>query len=152
MLVGLPGSGKSTAIEQWKKEFGFVTLSTDDFIENVAKDRGLTYNDVFSREIKRASHALRQDLRNALSEDRNIVWDQTNIAPKGRKKKLKGIPDRYYKVAVVFDVPEDELERRLSKRSEETGKTIPPRVLSDMSERFIYPTREEGFDKVIKGN
>jgi len=152
MMVGLPGSGKSTRISEWRELFDFALLSTDDFIETVAKEKGLTYDDVFSREIKRASHALHRDLKDALSEDRNIVWDQTNVAPKGRKKKLKGIPDRYYKVAVVFDVDDAELERRLAKRSEETGKTIPPHVLRSMSESFLYPTKEEGFDKVTKGN
>lgn len=152
MLVGLPGSGKSTRVSEWRDQFDFALLSTDDFIENAAKEQGLSYDDVFSREIKRASHAMRQDLKDALSNDRHIVWDQTNVAPKGRKKKLKGIPDRYYKVAVVFDVDDAELERRLAKRAEETGKSIPPHVLRSMSDSFLYPTREEGFDKVIKGN
>jgi len=152
MLVGLPASGKSTAVAQWREEFDFTLLSTDDFIENAAQGVGLTYDDVFSQEIKNASRALREDLTIALSGDSHIVWDQTNVSPKGRKKKLKGIPDRYYKVAVVFDVPDDELERRLSKRSDDSGKTIPRHVLRSMSENFIYPTEEEGFDKVLKGN
>jgi len=150
MLVGLPAAGKSTWIKQNTPDA--VILSTDNYIEDKASEMGKTYHEIFQSQIKHASRNLNVELNKAIESGKDIVWDQTNVAPTGRKKKLKGIPDRYYKVAVVFDVEDAELERRLAKRAEETGKSIPPHVLSSMRDSFIYPTREEGFDKVIKGN
>jgi len=50
--------------------------------------------------------------------------------------------------AVVFDIPEEEHQRRLLKREEETGKSIPQKVIEDMRKRFEYPKKEERFSKV----
>jgi len=51
MLVGVPGSGKSTWIEETELDEGqgqdTVILSTDDYIEHIASIRGTTYNEVF---------------------------------------------------------------------------------------------------------
>ena len=52
----------------------------------------------------------------------------------------------YYKIAVVFPIPEkEELNRRLKSR---LGKHIPQRVIRQMTEYWQDPTLEEGFDEI----
>ena len=147
MLVGLPGSGKST----WLKNYvtnDFVTLSTDDIIEEIAKSRGLTYSDVWSESIKGATKLMEQRFVEAIAEGRNIVWDQTNCTSKKRKTVLAKVPNSYIKVAVVFDTPLDVIKTRLVERALATGKHIPQSVLLNMYNTFEMPTLDEGFDSI----
>ena len=51
LMVGLPGCGKSTYVED-KLEENYVVLSTDALIEKRAEATGKTYNETFSTEIK----------------------------------------------------------------------------------------------------
>lgn len=70
MLVGVPGSGKSTWIENADLEEGrgrdTTVLSTDYFIECVAAIHGKTYNEVFHDTIKYANRKMYEDLDCAL--------------------------------------------------------------------------------------
>jgi predicted kinase len=77
-----------------------------------------------------------------------VVIDRTNMTAKGRKKYLDMVPKNYKKIAVVFNIPDDELQRRLKTRADETGKTIPSFVLENMLKSYQEPTLEE-FDKII---
>ena len=54
MLIGVPGSGKSTWInnQDWSKDCALI--STDKLIEIEATRLGKTYNDVFKNYIKKA--------------------------------------------------------------------------------------------------
>jgi hypothetical protein len=61
---------------------------------------------------------------------------------------LQQIPSNYKKVAIVFEIDDDELNRRLNERSNATGKTIPPHVIKSMAQSYIPPTKSEGFDEV----
>lgn len=151
MLIGVPCSGKSTWIDQGNFEQGrgrdTTILSTDYFIELVAKSRNKTYGEVFKETIKDADAKMYRDLQYALDKDHNIIWDQTNISRGMRMKKLKRIPDHYEKIAVVFSTPDpEELKRRLDSRP---GKTIPDHVLKSMIENFEYPSKNEGFDYIL---
>lgn len=152
MLVGLPGTGKST----WIRDQGFwdrwdsadtMVLSTDNFIESVASGEGKTYSEVFPMAIKAAEKNLEEGLEYAIQTDMNIVWDQTNLSVSSRKKKLRKIPAHYRKVAKVF-LPTDEHEAWLNS-PERAGKVIPKNVLDSMQATFQMPTVDEGFDEVI---
>ena len=150
MLVGVPGSGKSTWIENADLEEGrgrdTTVLSTDYFIECVAAIHGKTYNEVFHDTIKYANRKMYEDLDWALEHNHNIIWDQTNTSRKSRKEKLVKIPAHYKKIAVFFPTPLlDELERRLASRP---GKIIPKGVLQNMIDCLSQPILEEGFDEV----
>lgn len=155
MLVGVPGSGKSTwitkvdVLEEGRGRDTTV-LSTDFFIECAAKRRGMTYNEVFQDTIKHANRMMYAHLDWALAHDHNIIWDQTNTSRKSRKEKLAKIPDHYKKIAVFFPTPDiEELERRLASRP---GKIIPKGVMQNMIDCLNQPMLEEGFDEVRVGN
>lgn len=149
MLIGVPGSGKST----WIKSQGFrdaVILSTDDKIEAAAAAQGKTYNDVFKTEIGAAEKQMYADAAAAFAKSRDVIWDQTNITEKTRKKKLAIIPEHYDVVAVYFATPDDdELARRLANRP---GKTIPANIVMGMKSQLEKPMHYEGFVEIIHAN
>jgi predicted kinase len=146
MLIGVPGAGKTTWIKNNKGNA--VVLSTDDYIEKVAAKQGLTYNDVFKDAMGGAVHNLKLNLKSAIANDRDIIWDQTNLTVKSRRDKLKMVPDNYRKVAVFFSVPND-LRDRLASRP---GKTIPEPVILTMINQLTPPSKEEGFDEIVNAS
>lgn len=146
MMIGVPGSGKSTWINQNKKP-NDVVVSTDDVIEREAERKGKTYSEVFDSVIKYATSKMNDDLTKAIKNNQDIIWDQTNIGAKARRGKLSRIPKNYEKIAVFFPTPDmDELNRRLANRP---GKTIPAFVVKSMITNLEPPAREEGFDQII---
>lgn len=148
MLVGAPGTGKSTWIAtqpfDWSKT---VVASSDGHIERHAKQHNSTYSNVFQNYIGKATELMHADIADAIQKEYDIVWDQTNMAANARRSKLKKIPDNYEKYAVVFLPPKDEEHaRRLANRP---GKHISPEVVASMISKFEMPSEKEGFDHII---
>jgi predicted kinase len=148
MLVGIPCSGKSTYVnklltyEYWKDA---VVLSTDNYIEEQAKRLGMTYNEVFQDCIDEATRQLEMSFVRAKEEGKRIIWDQTNLSIKTRKKKLTKVPSIYKRTVVWFQV---DLEEALKRNETREGKFIPESILKRMYHQFEVPTLEEGFDFV----
>jgi predicted kinase len=147
MLVGVPTAGKSTFSNdpKYKK---YVRVSSDDILQEVAKERQQSYNTVFKGNIRFAQIAMMKVLRQAIEDGKSIIWDQTNLTKKQRREKLKHIPDTYKKTAVYFIV---DLKTALQRNTQRPGKVIPPEVLERMIKEYELPTNEEGFDTIIRG-
>lgn len=150
MLVGLPGSGKST----WRHAFvaenpDVCVLSTDDRIDAWAQERGLTYTEAFPqvpmKEFETAMHAEFQD---AVASRRSVLVDRTNLSRRSRARFLSSLPKPYRRIAVVFDVPDEVLAHRLDERARLTGKSIPEDVISSMKASFEMPVLAE-FDQIV---
>lgn len=149
VMVGLPGSGKSTAIKiSGITEEKTVVISSDDYIEFVAKATGLTYNEVFSDSIGLANNHMDILLKQALKNKKNIVWDQTNLTIKKRQSILNKIPDDYNKQCIFMNAKFDEIKKRNSRN----GKIIPDHVLEQMHKTMQPPTVSEGFHSVFVMN
>ena len=145
IMVGLPASGKSTVIKQ--RYPNHTVVSSDDTIERLSAAEGMTYDEGFKKFIGRATGAMKTTFRNAIKEGENIVWDQTNLSTKKRRGIIQQTPEQYRIVAVVFDIPERERERRVAQRP---GKTIPDHVMKSMAKSFNPVTKDEGFDEIIE--
>ena len=145
VLVGVPGSGKSTWIQNQDWAQDCVVVSTDAFVEQEAQRQGRTYNEVFHDYMPTAVKLMADQVVEAREAGQDIVWDQTSTTVASRKKKFNMLPN-YHAVAVVFPTPEPaELERRLAGRP---GKSIPWNVMQGMISGFKVPTEEEGFDEI----
>ena len=146
LLIGVPGSGKSTWIKN--QSLDAVVVSTDDYVEQVAANSGLTYNDVFQDTIKEATSEMYKTASAAVLSQQNVIWDQTSTTIASRRKKIKMFPSTYHKVAVFFHCPPAEiLDTRLKSRP---GKTIPDHVIKQMQENLQLPSLDEGFDEIIE--
>ena len=145
VLVGVPGAGKSTWIQNqdWAKDCAIV--STDAFVDQEAERQGRTYNEVFKDYMPTAVKLMAEQVVEAREAGQDIIWDQTSTTVASRKKKFNMLPN-YHAVAVVFPTPEPaELERRLASRP---GKNIPWNVMQGMISGFKTPTEQEGFDEI----
>lgn len=150
MLVGAPGSGKTTYRKLGIKTDGLNIVSSDDYIEIMAGQRGMTYNQSFQCFIDEATKISNEHFRETISEKRNVIIDKTNMTVKSRRKFLSQLPKEYTKIAVVMETDRGTILERNNDRDE--GRKIKEEIVLDMLSRFEYPTINEGFDLVITHN
>ena len=144
-LVGVPGAGKSTWIknQEWARDC--VVVSTDEFVEDYARECGSTYSEVFDDYMPTAVKLMAEKVERARAAGKDIIWDQTSTTECARRKKFNMLRD-YEHIAVVFETPDlPELKRRLASRP---GKDIPTTVMLQMIRGFTMPTEAEGFVEV----
>ncbi len=147
VMVGVPGSGKSTWIKNQKWAKDIPVVSTDKFVEDYAKMQGKTYSEVFQEYMPIAVKLMANQVLICQANKTDLIWDQTSTTIETRAKKIRMLPD-YYKIAVVFKTPEpEELKKRLSSRP---GKVIPEHVSEAMALQLKNepPSLEEGFDEI----
>jgi len=145
VLVGVPGSGKTTWIKNQDWALGLTIVSTDAFVEDYARQQGKTYSEVFDEYMPTAVKLMAEQVTRARDLGHTIIWDQTSTTKASRARKFNMLPD-YYAIAVVFGTPSRiELRRRLDSRP---GKEIPQAVIESMIAGFEMPTEEEGFKEI----
>ena len=151
IMVGLPGSGKSTFVKNHLSHCDYV-LDTDSYIEEAARSMGKTYNDVFETHIKYSTKLMWQtwdDIKKEEFEENfkgplKVVWDQTNLTVKKRKKILDSAPSHWRKVLVWVE------SDTWKEDSNRPGKSIPHEILSKMEKSMEEPRiRPDGFDELI---
>lgn len=149
LLVGLPGSGKST----WRKANvakGTVVISSDDLLDIIAIDHGITYNEAFKSSIEQVSGLTILMFQAAVDVGVDIFVDRTNLTPKSRGQWVRAGQAAGYTInAIVFARPmsreaHDEWNRRLVR----PGKVVPDNVLREMFLTFKEPTVVEGFTTI----
>ncbi len=144
-LIGIPGSGKTTWVNNQDWAFNCAYISTDKWVDIYAKEVGKTYSDVFTDFMPTAVELMAKEVVLARDMGRDIIWDQTSTTVKSRTKKFAMLPD-YEHIAVVFKAPEHkELMRRLMSRP---GKEIPEHVIASMIASWEDPTYDEGFKEI----
>ena len=151
VMAGIPGSGKSTFIQNHKSYFNEhqAIISRDDI-----RFSFVTENDAyFSKEIAVFNEFIRQ-IKNSLNENVDTIVDATHISIGSRAKLLRHLAPALKEVeinAIVLKVP---LEVALERNSHREGlKFVPETAIENMYHQFTEPTFEEGFDNIwIKDN
>jgi len=138
IMVGVPGSGKSTYVKKNLQDY--KVLSSDEIRKELFGDESCQSNNilVFNTLYKRA--------REYLLLGYNIVIDATSINVKERKRVLDNFKDlQIKKIAIYIKTPIEICYKQDSERERKVGKD----VIDYFNSNFEVPTKEEGFDEVI---
>lgn len=136
VLVGLPGSGKST----WLARNRLPALSSDDV-------RRLLADDPTDQNIHRKVFAvIRSLLRQRLAADRPLTCiDSTSLVPRERRPYIRLAEEFDCEVeAVFFDVPLSVCQAR----NRERERVVPEEVVERMAAKLVPPSLEEGFLRI----
>lgn len=139
MMVGLPGCGKSTYSNKLAQQ-GFVVYSSDAIRNELNMHENTQTAKVFEIMHKR--------IKVAMQENKDIVYDATNLSRKRRMAYLESIKKyNYHKICYLFIVP---LEVCMERNALRTGYArVPDHVYNNMLRAFQIPMIEEGWDEII---
>lgn len=130
LLVGLPGSGKTTYAEQYKNNPQWVVISQDQLLK---LDKCIL---------------MTQD---AVANGKNVMIDRCNTTMAQRAHWVK-IAKQYHVHAVcwILSTPVDECKRRASSRPEHPtlSRMSANRVISMLARTYTVPLLAEGFASV----
>ena len=137
MLVGLPGSGKST----WLERQGIVGIASDWIRQVLADDA--TDQTIHARVFL----TMRYLLRHRLAIGRPVSYvDATHLTPEERRPYIE--LGRWYGCdveAVYFDVPPEVCRERNLRRD----RVVPDDAMERMAAKLVLPELAEGFTRVI---
>jgi predicted kinase len=136
VLVGLPGSGKSTYLER----IGTAGLSSDAVRKLLADDE--TDQTIHARVFQTIRYLLEQ----RLEIGRPVTYiDATNLTPEERAPYIEiGRAHGCEVEAVFFDVPLSVCLERNARRH----RVVPAEAMTKMAAKLVPPAVEEGFTRV----
>lgn len=140
MMMGLPGSGKSTIAKDLAVKYNATILSSDEYRKKLLGDENCQSDN------QRVFSTLYADMRNLLSEGKSVIYDATNMSMKDRGFALSNTV-KYKCERIVYFV--NEAVGVCKERNSNRERVVPSFVYDKMLSKFSYPQKFEGFDKVI---
>ena len=139
VMMGLPGSGKSTIAKKLKESMEkVVLLSSDDIREEMFGDRQDVehHGEVFEELHKRAKEALKQGI--------DVIYDATNINSKRRIGFLRQLPKGVTKELYFVNQNIVVAKERDKKREFSVGEEVIDRMYKGLQ----VPYQHEQWDKI----
>jgi predicted kinase len=144
VLIGLPGSGKSTWARMNAARLKAVVVSSDELRAEFAnRGRNPLQGDAIFAEVERRARA-------ELQSNHTVILDATHFLRKYRAYAIRLAREvGAYRIAVWFDVPLDVCLQRNTQRTHQTfgDETVPDQVVRRMHAQFQPPDRYE-FDEI----
>ena len=149
VMVGVPGSGKSTRAEELAEKHQAVIISSDRIRKKLFdNEEDQNHNDLVFK-------TYYEFFEQCLKEGRNVILDATNIDMDVRKQIFLHIDDlvqnrsihreKVEVVAYVMNTPESLCVERDLQRARKVGQDIIRMYIC----KFQLPQKVEGFDNVI---
>lgn len=139
LLVGIPGSGKTTYAKEYTETIpNTIHLSSDSIRAELYGDESIQGDpaEVFSLMQKRAVEAL--------NEGKDVIYDATNATRKDRASIINICP-KFAKIeAHIIWAPIGMCIERDATRERTVGKV----VIDKMLKRFQFPFYDEGIDEI----
>ena len=141
MLIGIPGSGKTTYSKELIKKYNAKVISTDKVRQVYV---GIEEKDVFPTVYNLCAEELRSN--------NNVILDATHITPKVRKRSFDALDEygvTYEKVAFFINTPVDVCAFRVEERNKKPNELIlPVDVVYSYGKNIIPPSENEGFSEI----
>lgn len=140
VMVGIPGSGKSTFAKRVAEAIDGVVLSSDDIRAEMFGDASHQCNPkiIFDEIEIRA--------KKALSEGKTVFLDSTGVKQFDRiRTVIRYHEDCSEAICVVVDTPVEECFRRNNHRE----RVVPEWVIDRMLTQYTEPTIKEGWDRIV---
>lgn len=158
LMVGVPGSGKSTFAEKMEKEYNALRVSRDVIrFSMVAEDEKY-----FSKETE-VFNTFAREIATKLFCGYNVIADATHITIKSRAKLINAVKrglklisgnENYLEENVELQacVIRKSLERTLEQNENRKGTRsyVPKSVIRKMNEQFEDISTEENFETIIR--
>ncbi|MBI5987837.1 AAA family ATPase [Clostridium perfringens] len=143
ILIGLPGSGKSTYCETVKNKQD-VILATDDIREEL-------FGETFSDRIKAKvfKELINRSIR-ALQKNKNLIIDTTFLNEKDYRniflREVSAVNKNLIKKAICFNTNIEKCIYRdkLREKKRFVGETI----IYELSKHLVWPNNSENFDEI----
>lgn len=153
MLIGLPGSGKST----WAKDvldytslygssdyfLDFKLFSSDKYREKICGDVNCQDDN------QKVFNTLYDDLIEYVKNGGSAIYDATNINRKSRKTLLHRLQDLHIEDLIVQGVVFATPIEKCIERNNARDRKVPEEVIHSMACRFELPLTNEGFDDIV---
>ena len=139
LMIGLPASGKSTLAEQIAKSEDAEIVSSDNIRKELYGDENIQgdNNKVF--------RILQERIINGLKNNKNMIYDATNISYKTRIAFLQRLNKlEVEKIAIMVATPYEQCLIRNSQRE----RQVPEEVIKRMYFNFYVPQYFEGWDDI----
>lgn len=139
MMVGLPGSGKTTYANKYAEEIDALVISSDDVREQIFGD----VNDQgHNSELFDIIHNM---IIESLRCKQNVIFDATNIVMKHRIALLKKIKEiKCVKKCYIMATPMEDCYINNNSRE----RKVPNEVIENMYKRWQTPAEFEGWDEI----
>ena len=146
LLFGLPGSGKSTFVNE--NDFDYV-VSRDALIEEYAEKEGLTYMEAYR--VIHNNQSLVDELEKRFNQmlkearrHRAVAVDMMNLTKKGRRKIISGFRRTHNIHTIIFLAPFSEIVKRNRQRK---GKDLSFKLIN-LVRKTTVPSFSEGISRI----
>ena len=145
MLIGIPGSGKSTYCNNVLiKKYPKAVFIASDIVRN--NNPTFKEEQIWPEIYRLCSEALNNNL--------DIIYDATNITPNVRNRFFGKLHDlgvkSFDKIAYFFTTDPEKCMERVEKRNKMPNERyLPVDVIKGYGEKIIAPTLEEGFKRIF---
>lgn len=138
LVVGLPASGKSELGDRIKEEKNVEIVSSDSIREELFGDRKNQSDNNLVFKI------MQERTLEYLAQEKDVLYDATNINSKRRKNLLECIPDNVYKRCIYISAGKQGCINRDNKREHQVGVEVIDRMYKNLQ----IPMYHEGWDKI----